>query len=189
MPQNTKLNRFITVEDYLNTEDGAEVRHEYLAGEVYAMSGGTRNHNRLAGNIFAFLDQQIDINSCKHFINDVKVRIQSLESDTFYYPDVVVTCDPDDDNELYIEKPTTIFEVLSDSTERIDRQEKFFGYRTISSLEEYVLISQKSREVTVARKSNSWKPELLTGNDFELKLSCSDQPITSDKIYRNVDIS
>lgn len=84
--------------------------------------------------------------------------MQTLENDAFYYPDVVVTCDPEDDHELYVEKPSMIVEVLSDSTHRIDKNEKLFVYRSLESLNEYVIVSQKTKEVIIARKTNQWKP-------------------------------
>ncbi len=187
MAQLQKIITPLSVEEYLEGEQYAEVRHEFIDGVVYAMSGGTRNHNRIALNISYALEEGLENGPCKHFINDIKLRVQTLESESFYYPDVVVTCDPEDNNELYVEKPTTIIEVLSDSTERIDKQEKFFAYRTLESLEEYILISQKTKEVTVSRKANQWKKEVISGDDFELSLSCTGNPLTSARIYKNVD--
>ncbi|MFT5906382.1 MAG: Uma2 family endonuclease [Cryomorphaceae bacterium] len=175
----------IGIQEYLDGELVSDVRHEYIDGEVYAMSGGTRNHNRIAGNIFSLLDGKLEGGPCKPFINDINVRMQTLENDAFYYPDVVVTCDPEDDHELYVEKPSLIVEVLSDSTHRIDKNEKFFAYRSLESLNEYVIVSQKKKEVIIARKTNQWKPEILTSDDFELHLTCLAEPIPSSRIYRD----
>jgi len=176
----------ICVQEYLDGELVSDVKHEFIDGEVYAMSGGTRNHNRIALNIANYLVDKLSGTSCKPFINDINVRVQTLESDAFYYPDVVVTCDPEDDHELYVEKPSLVVEVLSDSTQRTDKNEKFFAYRSLESLDEYVLVSQKTKEVIVARKVNQWKPETFVGDDFELCLSCLSEPITSELIYRDV---
>ena len=189
MSQLQKTPSHITVEEYLADEEHSEVRHEYIGGEVYAMSGGTRNHNRIAGNIFSFLDQHTDGGPCKPFINDVKLKVQSIESESYYYPDILVTCDPEDNNELFVEKPTTIIEVLSDSTEKLDKAGKFFAYRTLDSLEEYVLISQKTKEVTIASKANGWKTTVLKGDKFSLQLTCTEESIPSSRIYRNVEFT
>jgi Uma2 family endonuclease len=176
----------ISIQEYLDGEQVSDIRHEYIDGEVYAMSGGTKNHNRIALNIANYLINSLEGSPCKPFINDIKVRVSTLENDAFYYPDVVVTCDPKDDHELYVEKPSLIVEVLSDSTQRTDKNEKFFAYRTLESLDEYVIISQKTKEVVVSRKKNQWKPETFTGDDFELQLSCLSDPIPSSRIYRDV---
>ena len=177
-----------SVEEYLEGEKSSKLRHEYLNGVVYAMAGGTLNHNRITLNIGSALDDWLAGSNCRPFVSDVKVKVQTLASESYYYPDVVVTCAADDTNDLFLENPTTIFEVLSDSTERIDRQEKFLAYRSLESLQEYILVSQDRREVTVARKRDNWQSVRLTGGDFELELSCTDQLLGSARIYRNVDL-
>lgn len=177
----------ISVQDYLDGEMVSEVRHEYIDGEVYAMSGGTLDHNLITGNIFAALHSLLDGSGCRPFVNDVKVRVATLEMETFYYPDVVVTCDPDDNAPLYLERPTTIFEVLSESTGRIDRNEKFIAYRSLTTLEDYVLVSQVEKRITVARRANGWRAEVLTGDGFSLRVASCEEPLTAARIYRNVE--
>jgi len=151
------------------------------------MFGGTLDHNRIALNIGAALDDALDGSSCRPYVNDVKVRVRTLETETFYYPDVVVTCDPDDKEPLYLESPTTIFEVLSESTERYDRIEKFLAYRSLPTLEDYVLVSQKEKKITVARRANDWQAEVLSDEEFSLPLACNGVALDSARIYRNVD--
>ncbi|MEL6441688.1 MAG: Uma2 family endonuclease, partial [Cyanobacteria bacterium J06621_8] len=86
----------ITVEEYLKLEQDAEIRHEYVAGQIYAMTGSSREHNLIAGNIFALLRPHLRGGSCGAFVSDMKVKIQtsSQRGNFFYYPDVVVTCNP-----------------------------------------------------------------------------------------------
>ncbi len=177
----------LSAQDYLDGEMVSEVRHEYIDGEVYAMAGGTLNHNRIALNIAGALDDAMDGSKCRPFVNDVKVKVATLETESFYYPDVVVTCDPDDNEPLYLERPTTIFEVLSESTERVDRNEKFLAYRSLPTLEDYVLVSQAEKRITVARRANGWQAELLAGDEFSLVVACCEVPLESARIYRNVD--
>ncbi len=184
-----KMISYITVDEYLEGESCSETRHEYIDGVVYAMSGGTQNHNRIGLNVSSALDDALHAGPCKTFISDMKVRIRTLESDVFYYPDVMVSCAPDDTHPLYLEQPSVIVEVLSDSTERNDKNEKFLAYKNIESLQEYVLISQKEKSVILVRRSNNWQPELLIGDDFELRLASIGQSLTSQRIYRNVDFS
>jgi len=187
MAELVQANYPISPEEYLQGELLSDVRHEYLDGAVYAMAGGTQIHNRISLNIAGALDGLLDGSPCRPFLGDVKVRVKTLSSESYYYPDVVVTCDAEDTNPLFLEKPTTIFEVLSDSTERIDRNEKFLAYTSIPSVQEYVLVRQDRKEVTVARRSNDWRPEILAGDDFQLSLACNEETLTSARVYRNVD--
>lgn len=181
-----KTDFFITPEEYLEGEQYSDIRHEYIDGVVYAMAGGTRNHNIVSGNVFARLHGQVG-DPCIAYMADVKVTVKTLASESYYYPDVVVSCAEDDKNPQFLEKPTTIVEVLSDSTERTDRKEKFLAYTSLPSLEEYILISQDKKLITVARRKNDWQPENLVGDDFALAVSCSDEPLTSAAIYKNVE--
>lgn len=178
----------LTPEEYFEGEKYSDVRHEYIDGVVYAMAGGTLNHNVISGNVLVSLHSQIQ-DPCRAYIADVRVTVKTLTSESYYYPDVVVSCAEDDRNQQFLEKPTTIVEVLSDSTERTDRKEKFLAYTSLPSVEEYILISQDKKLVTVVRRKNDWQPENLIGDDFSLEVSCSDQPLTSAVIYKNVDFS
>ncbi len=171
---------FITVDEYIGGEQVSEIRHEYIGGQVYAMSGGSEAHNLLSGNLYAALRAHFRGRSCKVFMADMKLRLNIAEDDIFYYPDLLVSCDPSDDAKYYKTKPVALVEVLSPSTERLDRREKFLSYKGLPSLEEYVLISQEQMRVTLFRKRNEWKPEhfsaphevlLLPSLDFEQSLA------------------
>lgn len=162
---------FIPVEDYLTGEQLSEVRHEYIAGEVHAMAGASEGHNTIAGNIFATLHGHLRGKRCRPYIGDVKVRLEILGDDVFYYPDVLVACDPRDTHPLFKRFPMVIVEVLSESTERIDRREKFLSYTRIETLEEYVLVAQDRREVTVFRRAKGWQPEVLRDEADTLRLA------------------
>ena len=188
MSEARNIEQNLNIDDYLDGEQHSEIRHEYIDGQVYAMAGGTRRHNRIALNISSDLQQGLEGGPCQTYINDVKVRIRHLGLDSFYYPDVMVGCDPSDDHDLYLEKPSTLFEVLSESTERIDRQEKFHAYRSLSSLMEYVLVSQERMEVTLARRENDWQAEIITGEDATLALPSLGQSLALSRIYRNIDL-
>ena len=177
---------FIPVEDYLSGEQLSEVRHEYIGGEVHAMAGASKAHNTLAGNLFSVLHAHLRGKRCRPYMGDVKVRLQVMGDDVFYYPDVVVGCDPRDQHPLFMHFPTVIAEVLSDTTERIDRREKFWSYASIETLEEYVLVAQDKHEVTVFRRANAWKAEVLRGKASVLRLTSLEftQPLRD--IYEGV---
>lgn len=129
----------MTYDEYLAWEPHQACRHEFWNGEVIAMAGGTRNHNRVSGNFFKLLDDSLADRSCEVYIADVRVQIQSKQK--YFYPDVVVTCDECDRNDpQMISYPCLIIEVLSPSTEAFDRGFKFSQYRKFASLQEYVLV-------------------------------------------------
>lgn len=178
---------FITVEEYLELELTAQVRHEYVAGQIYAMVGASEAHNIIAGNIFAILRSHLRGSSCKAFISDMKVKVETQQADIFYYPDILVTCNPGDNEKYFKTKPSLIVEILSKSTEVTDRREKRLNYQAIASLQEYVLISQNEMKVEIYRKdsNNNWIFVTL-GEDDELVLDSVGLKLTMNDIYEDV---
>ena len=143
--------------DYLAAERAAPVRHEYVAGEVFAMAGASKVHGTLVMNAAIALRQHLRGAPCRVWMADMKVRVKA--DSAYYYPDVVVTCDasdlgPDAPKD-YVEAPKLILEVLADSTEPVDRREKLLSYRHLDSLEEYVLIDQNKAWVEVYRRTSA----------------------------------
>jgi Uma2 family endonuclease len=152
----------LTPEAYLEGELHSDVRHEYVAGHVYAMVGASRAHNRIAGNLYTALHGYLRGGPCQVFIADMKVRTAAA----FYYPDVVVSCDPADQHEYYCERPLLIIEVLSPSTDRADTLEKRIAYQALTSLQEYVLVPQDNMEVRIyRRRGDSWELETYAAGD------------------------
>jgi Uma2 family endonuclease len=153
-------------EDYLAAEREAEVKHEYVAGEVFAMAGASKTHGTLAGNAFISLRQHLRGQPCRVWMADMKVRVRA--DSAFYYPDVVVTCSPadlaSDSPRDYVEAPVLVVEVLSDSTEPVDRRAKLLSYRRLESLQEYVLVDQNKPWVEVYRRT----PAGWTQDVFEI---------------------
>jgi Uma2 family endonuclease len=141
----------MSAEEYLVWEPTQEQRYEYWDGEVVAMSGGTRNHNRVSANFFKLLDDALADRSCEVYIVDVKVQVEPGQK--YFYPDVVVTCDPRDRDPQLIQYPCLIIEVLSPSTEAGDRGKKFAKYRQSPSLQEYVLVQVAQPLVEVFRRN------------------------------------
>ncbi|MGH8470099.1 MAG: Uma2 family endonuclease [Gammaproteobacteria bacterium] len=152
----------ISPEDYLEGEQHSEIKHEYISGQVYAMVGASRNHNQIAGNLHTALNIHLRNQPCQVFISDVKVRV----GEAFYYPDLVVTCDPRESRDYYCEYPLLVIEVLSPSTEVRDNLEKRVAYQTLPRLQEYVLVAQDSRDIRVYRRtSEGWELETCTEGD------------------------
>ena len=155
-------------DDYLTNEQASPTKHEYVAGEVFAMAGASKRHGTLAGNAFIALRQHLRGQPCGVWMADMKVRVQA--DSAYYYPDVVVTCDPADlgseSPKDYLEAPKLVVEVLSDSTEPVDRREKWMSYRRLPSLMEYVLIDQNRAWVEVFRRGAAgWTQDIYEAGE------------------------
>lgn len=162
---------YISLDTYLLGEnDRADaVKYEYVNGQVYAMAGASRNHNILAGELFALLRNHLHGKACRAYQGDMKVGIQTASEQHFYYPDVHVTCS-EENNRYFNTQPCLIIEVLSESTVRIDRYEKLVAYRLLDSLQEYVLCSQDTAHVEIYRKRTAWQAEyFVAGQSFTLE--------------------
>ena len=177
---------YITVEDYLAAEEASEVRHEYLGGLVYAMAGETRGHNQIVGNLYSAIRLHLKGSPCQLYMSDIRVNFDLRNDEYYYYPDIVVTCDKRDTHERFVNYPKLIIEILSESTERVDKREKFFAYTSIASLEEYVLVSQTSKEVTIFRRAQNWKAETIAGVKAKLTLESLQVSLPLAAIYEGV---
>jgi len=149
----------ISVEEYLEGERISEIRHEFVGGQVYAMAGASKNHERVSGGFFANIFGHLRGGPCEVYKSDMKVFVSVLRNEAFYYPDIVVGCDPNDNDTHFLNNPKLIIEVLSEDEKR-DRVEKFLIYQAIESLEEYAIVSQnpKRPEISIFRKAEGWIP-------------------------------
>jgi Uma2 family endonuclease len=177
---------YISPKDYLDIERENPVRLEYRCGLVYAMAGGSDNHDRIALNLLTLVNLHLGESACRFHSGNVKVNYQ----DTFYYyPDAFVTCDPRDRDDRYIKRyPKLIVEVLSSSTEIFDLGEKFEDYKQLKSLEEYSLISQELQRVECRRRSTakSWETTVY-GEGDRVTLKSIDLEFAIAELYRGLD--
>lgn len=181
---------WISQEEYLAGERTSEVRHEYVDGHVYAMAGASDDHNRIAGNIHGELRERLRGKRWEPFMADMKVKIPPTFAEVFYYPDVIVVCDPADNAKYYRERPTFIFEVISPETERTDRREKAIAFRLIPTIEAYVLVEQDRMAATVLRKAErGWQSETLTGASAILKLDSIGVAIPLERLYERTAVA
>lgn len=181
MVANLAENYLITETEYLAGEKVSDVKHEYIEGELYAMAGASRNHERISGNIFARFLQHLDNTPCEPFTSDLKVKANG----NFYYPDVLVTCDDENGDDYYTDSPILIVEVLSKSTRRRDKLTKMNAYRTIPKLEEYVLIEQDFVDIEVCRRKNNWVSEHYFLGD-EVTFQSLELTLSVEAIYQRV---
>lgn len=171
----------ISIDEYLDGETRTEIKHEYLDGEVVAMGGASAKHGLVAGALHAALIPYARRQGCQLFIADMKVRVDHADQTYFYYPDLLLACDPQDREPYYRRRPCMVVEVLSPSTERIDRREKLFAYQTITSLHEYLLVDPDKRCVEVYRFGEKVRHETYTEGSF--RLDCLDAVVALDEVY------
>lgn len=183
MSAHTKVQPSMSVAEYLAFEAQSPNKHEYAAGQVFAMAGASARHNRIALNIGARLHQACRSGPCEAFIADMRVQINEV----IYYPDLMVCCDPNDRDPYLRMRPCLVVEVLSDSTERIDRGEKLYNYQCIPTLEAYLLVSQDQLRVDLYRRVGSvW--QFTTYNQWEdqIILPCADVVLALSEIYERI---
>lgn len=179
---------YFTPEEYLEIERISPIKHEYLQGQIVAMAGASKAHVIITGNLSALLINHLRGTGCISYATDMKVRLPALN--LFYYADLAVTCDDRDrrSNEDFILHPKLIVEVLSDSTEAFDRGDKFADYKTIATLEEYVLIHQK--QILVERfqhpSNNLWIPQIYRAGET-IELTSIGFACAIETLYENIE--
>jgi Uma2 family endonuclease len=180
----------LTEREYLENERHGDVRHEYLGGFVYAMVGASATHNLLAGSLFARLRGHVRGKGCQVFVSDMKVKVTGVKTlgiDVFYYPDVMVTCDPADNADYFRANPVLIIEVASPTTAVTDRREKLLAYTQIASLREYVIVSQTEMSAQLYRRDPNGHWWLATlGADDVLELESVGLQLPVSEIYEDV---
>ncbi len=171
--------KLLTFEAYLEFEAASPLRHEYVAGEVYAMTGASRRHNRIVGNIYTSFRAAANGGPCQVFMEAVKLRV----GDDFYYPDLIVTCSATDTDELIVREPCLLVEVTSPDTARSDRTDKLLAYRGIPSLEAYLIVEQAWRRVEQHYRdvNGRWQRENI--QEGSVPVPCPEKELTLDEIY------
>jgi Uma2 family endonuclease len=181
-----KLPGYISPEDYLAAEELSQIKHEYIDGQVYAMAGASDAHVTITGNLFALLRNHVRGTGCRVYMADMKAQIDT--ANVFYYPDIIITCDRRDKAlQNYKKYPCLIAEVLSPSTEALDRGDKFADYQKLETLQEYVLISQKRQRLECFRRNAEgfWVLQFYFPGS-EIHLSSIDFRISMDALYEDV---
>ena len=189
MTTRTPPQTLVTVDDYLEGEQATEVKHEYLAGQVVAMGGASDKHGLIAGALYAALLPAARRKACQLFSAEMKVRVDHDGESYFYYPDLLLSCQPDDKESAYYRRhPCLLVEVLSPSTERIDTREKLFAYRLLPSLREYLLLRQDRVQADLYQWSDEgrWQHHVLGQPDDALALRCLDAAVSLRDVYADV---
>jgi len=159
----------MTVDEYLEFEEHSPLRHEYVNGAIYAMNGVSVAHACISGELASAVREHLRGGPCKVFSSDLKLLIRSDTDEIVYYPDMMVACQRQDWGTNYVRNPKLVAEILSPSTQHVDRREKAMSYRRIASVEEYVLLAQDDYEVTVQRRADNWRPQSYCGPQAQVE--------------------
>ncbi|MFW9261613.1 hypothetical protein A4S05_02075 [Nostoc sp. KVJ20] len=180
---------FISPDEYLQLEEKSNIKHEYINGQVYAMAGTTDTHNTIGLNLALLIRNHLRGSDCRVYFADIKARIE--KRNRFYYPDILVTCDPKDrETPTYKSFSKLIVEVLSDSTEAFDRGDKFNDYQTLDSLEEYVLVNSKHQRFETFRRNEQglWVLQTYTPDNQVFELQSINLTASFADLYENVEL-
>jgi Uma2 family endonuclease len=176
-----------TYEEYLAYERDAATKHEYFDGEIYVMAGGSPRHSALAARFTIAIGPHLP-SGCEVFQSDLKVRV--LATGRVAYPDVSLICgpldrDPQDPRRETVTNPTLLMEVLSRSTEEIDRISKRHDYQLIPTLREYVLVSQDQPRIEIYRRQSSGEWEYIDVREGSVTLAAG-PTLDLEKLYKNL---
>ncbi|MDD2724696.1 MAG: Uma2 family endonuclease [Methylovulum sp.] len=178
----------ITAKDYLKMERGTSSKSEFHDGQIYAMTGASREHNLVLGNIYRELSQQLKKRPCEAYVNDM--RVKAAEARSYHYPDIAVVCGKPEFEDAHVDtllNPTLLVEVLSPSTEAYDRGGKFAHYRKIPSLREYLLVMQDQPAIErYVRQGGAWVLSEALGLDADLSLESIDCVLSLREVYDKV---
>lgn len=178
----------ISVEEYLAGELLSEVKHEYIAGVVHAMAGGSNSHNMIASNVQGELRDRLKDSPCREFNSDTKVRIQTQRGTIFYYPDVQVVCRPNPQTDTFQDAPVIIVEVLTDSTRRVDTIEKKDLYCSIPSLTTYIMIEQDTPQaIVLTRTETGFQQQVYAGLDATINIAHPAIQLSLKEVYRDIE--
>jgi Uma2 family endonuclease len=181
----------LTPEEYLALERKATIKSEYLDGKMYAMSGASREHNLVCGNVFGELRNQLKGSACEVYTNDMRVKV--ISAVLYIYPDVLVVCDEprfEDDSFDTLLNPTALFEILSPSTEAYDRGAKFGYYRQLDFMQEYTLVSQDCRRVEhYLRQGDQWILTEFSNPEDVVRLTSINCELSLREIYARVEFT
>jgi Uma2 family endonuclease len=184
--------RKLTPEEYLEIERKAEYKSDYFNGEIYAMAGAKRNHNKIVGNLNGLVWQHLKGKDCEFYPSDMRVFVP--QTGLYTYPDVVVVCgEPKFQDKVFdtLLNPTLLIEVLSESTESYDRGKKFQHYRSIESLQEYVLVSQDEARIEkyVRRGDGFWLLSEAVGLNSEIEFTSIECRVALAEVYDKINFS
>ncbi len=172
----------LTEHDYLAQEEHALDKHEFVYSAIYAMAGASERHNTITGNLFAACHAACKGSACRPLMSEMRLRLEG--GNIYYYPDVMLVCNPQDTDPMFKSLPCLLAEVSSPSTEGIDRREKLAAYLKIATLREYLIISQDEVAVELYQRQDmgQWHHTML-GAGESFSLVCVPLTLGVDQLY------
>jgi len=176
----------MTLEEFFEFEEHSKIRHEYVDGAVFAMSGASVAHQRIQHRLVMALGNHLIGGPCQVFSSGTQLVIRREASEICYYPDVMVDCRRDAWGSHFVRSPTVVLEILSPSTQLTDWREKLLNYRLIDSVEEYVLVAQDNHRLTIYRRADGWRPQVSAGMDAAGEFRSIDLVVPLREIYNDI---
>jgi len=177
---------FMTLEEFFKFEEHSQIRHEYVDGAVFAMSGASVAHQRIQHRLVMALGNHLIGGPCQVFSSGTQLVIRREASEICYYPDVMVDCRRDAWGSHFVRSPTVVLEILSPSTQLTDRREKLQNYRLIDSVEEYVLAAQDEHKLTIYRRADGWRPLVCAGAEAAAEFRSIGLVLPLDAVYDDI---
>lgn len=176
-----------SLEEYFAMERQSPIRHEYVAGDIFAMADPSQAHEIIAINIAACLRVHVQARPCRVYTGGRQLQFKHMGEDFVYRPDIWVACGEERSSKGgFVDEPCLVIEVLSPSTARFDRREKLFSYREIPTIQEYLLVGQKPAHLMIYRRAEQWRPQLLESLETVLNLESLGLVIPVARIYHGV---
>lgn len=181
----------LSVADYLAGELDSDIKYEYVNGRVYAMAGGKNIHHRIASRALVALAVKLAETQCEAYNSDAKVRVQIQSKTYFYYPDAMVVCDSNPDDDTYQDRPVLIVEVISESTRRIDEGEKADHYLTIPTLQAYILLEQSAPAARVFQRgpTGQFEESIFTRPDSTICINALNLQLPLCEVYVGIEFA
>jgi Uma2 family endonuclease len=177
---------FMTLEEFFKFEKDSQIRHEYVDGAVFAMSGASVAHERIRHRLVMAFGTHLIGRPCQVFSSGMQLVIRREASEICYYPDIMVDCRRETWGSHFVSTPTLVLEILSPSTQLTDRREKLQNYRLIDSVEEYVLAAQDEHKLTIYRRADGWRPLVCAGAEAAAEFRCIGLVLPLDAVYDDI---
>lgn len=177
---------FMTLEEYFEFESKSELRHEFVNGIVFAMSGPSVPHERIRNRLVLAISGHMRGRPCEVFSSGMKLVIRQAETEISYYPDLMVDCRRDAWDTGFVRYPKLVMEILSPSTQHTDRREKLQNYRLVDSVEEYVLVAQHEHKMIFYRRADGWRQEVCAGQEAEVEFRSLGLVLPLAEVYDDI---
>jgi Uma2 family endonuclease len=180
--------KYMTLEEFFEFQERSPITYEYINGVIRAMSGPTVAHCLVTQNIFSVIRARLRGGPCEAFCTGGQLQLTFGKDQIIYHPDIYVSCDRDAWSERSVVNPKFVLEVLSPSTQHIDRREKLVNYCRLLSLQEYVIVSQRRAELEICRRDNNWRQEVVNAPGAIAEFHSLDVSVALADIYDGVSL-